>query len=102
MSYEGFEERICKTGHYLMQDVYQDTLTTCPICDAEWQWYSLVDQTNGYEPNNPSTWPAPTEIAGIEELWKEDKYKNRYCIERKLYRPVKGSRWREYKKWDPT
>jgi len=46
MSYEGYEQCICKNGHYFECDCRQDLV--CPICEEEQAWYNSVDETNYY------------------------------------------------------
>lgn len=49
MSYEGYEQHICKNGHYYVSEpsgYYSDT-PACPYCDAESAFCNSVDQTNG-------------------------------------------------------
>lgn len=46
MSYEGYEQVICKNGHYFERDCY-DHDALCPHCFAEAGWENSVDQTNG-------------------------------------------------------
>ena len=49
MSYEGFEQHLCKNGHYYCCEpsgYYCDT-TNCPDCGEESAFCNSVDQTNG-------------------------------------------------------
>ena len=45
MSYEGYNQYICKKGHYWTSDVY-DEVTKCPVCGTTPYWVNSVDQTN--------------------------------------------------------
>lgn len=49
MSYEGFTQRICETGHYLTLDCNEwgDDHDTCPYCNKPWAWTNMVNTTNG-------------------------------------------------------
>ena len=49
MSYEGYEEHICKNGHYFTSDpFYFDDVPNCPYCKVPAAWTNSVDQTNYY------------------------------------------------------
>ncbi len=45
MSFEGYEQLICKNGHYRIFDVYFVS-ETCD-CGAPWAMINIVDETNG-------------------------------------------------------
>lgn len=52
MSYEGYEQHICKNGHYFNNyDIYSvmfsDDPVKCSYCQAPSAWRNCVDQTNG-------------------------------------------------------
>ena len=94
MSYEGYEERLCKDGHYHAYDVYASFPIVCPTCSKDWAFYHGVDQTNGYEEGRDFTYPAKKDDAGFTDLWKEDHYGNKYASKQMKYKPVKGSAWR--------
>jgi len=48
MSYEGFDQYICKNGHYYFYGAgYFDDVPNCPYCGAESAFCNSVDQTNG-------------------------------------------------------
>lgn len=46
MSYEGYEQCICKNGHYYERDCWAED-AVCGTCKEESAWYNPVDQTNG-------------------------------------------------------
>jgi hypothetical protein len=51
MSFEGYYQRLCKNGHYHIQDaltaMYCGDETVCSVCHEPFIWENLVDQTNG-------------------------------------------------------
>ncbi len=47
MSYEGYVQCICKSGHYEEQpEPYGEELAPCCVCEADIAWANRVDQTN--------------------------------------------------------
>lgn len=57
MSYEGYEQLLCKNGHYHTADCRDDGMSRdpncipfnsvkCPDCGAEFVWMNSVDDTN--------------------------------------------------------
>ena len=52
MSYEGYEQLLCKKGHYWFADAYEffdladDERPMCPVCKTPVVWWNSVDQTN--------------------------------------------------------
>jgi hypothetical protein len=46
MSYQGYEQNLCKNGHYSTADRYMFSDHVCPICQGEIVWCNLVDETN--------------------------------------------------------
>lgn len=58
MSYEGYDQLICKKGHYWIQDSVMRFCSAdsdvanqkCPSCKEVVVWYNAVDLTNGCEP----------------------------------------------------
>lgn len=46
MSYEGYEEKLCKVGHYSSRDVYDYTSADKCHCGKEFVWSLSTDQTN--------------------------------------------------------
>lgn len=67
MSYEGYEQCICKNGHYFERDAYQDD-RPCPDCDEEAAWFNGVDQTNGEDAGFiPIEALDPFVITGIQQ-----------------------------------
>ena len=50
MSFEGYYQLLCPTGHYWSQDCYTKAdPSICPICGRAAVWENLVDTTNGNE-----------------------------------------------------
>jgi hypothetical protein len=53
MSYEGYEQLLCKNGHeFENHDIYNYNCNDpfshkCSICDVEVVWWNAVDTTNG-------------------------------------------------------
>ena len=45
MSFEGYEQFLCKNGHYWTSDVY-DRDNECPRCGELADWSHMVDTTN--------------------------------------------------------
>lgn len=45
MSYEGYEDRLCKNGHHWQKDVHGGH-NVCPHCRKKAVWANSVDQTN--------------------------------------------------------
>lgn len=48
MSYEGYEQKLCKKGHYWCDGVWE-VLDSCPTCKEPAVWSNSVDETNGFE-----------------------------------------------------
>jgi hypothetical protein len=90
MSYEGFEEYLCKSGHYATFDAYSEAPKQCP-CGEPWAYVHSVDETNGVVKGCPATRPAPKRKKGADDFWHEDHYGNRYATQRVRYRP--GKEW---------
>jgi len=51
MSYEGSIQRLCKNGHYNVQDamtaMYCGDEEKCSLCGEKFVWENQVDETNG-------------------------------------------------------
>ena len=49
MSYEGYDQVLCKHGHYETYDVYANDLVywRCSTCGHSAKWWNPVDLTNG-------------------------------------------------------
>lgn len=92
MSYEGYREYLCSSGHYWTADAYDDDLHECPHCGARMTHWHSVDATNGRDESDPNTMPAPKEAIGRDDKWALDHYGNRYAIPVPKYRPL--SQWR--------
>lgn len=84
MSFEGYEQRLCKNGHYEMFDVYDFVSKdeNCGVCKAEYVWYNLVDCTNEanvgrveLEIDKPDRYETTCEACGAQRLVEEETYK---------------------------
>lgn len=84
MSYEGYTQYVCITGHMGRCNCHETVPQFCSICNQAVTHEKSVDMTNGYEANNPHTHEAATEVIGEEQ----------YTMTRELHRPV-GTLWRE-------
>lgn len=58
MSFEGYEEYLCEVGHYATAGAWDAPVSICPTCHAPIVWHRVVDETNGIDPNDPTTMPA--------------------------------------------
>ncbi len=47
MSYEGYEQLLCASGHYWTEDVHYHGELTCNACKQPPVWRNDVDETNG-------------------------------------------------------
>lgn len=47
MSYEGYRQYLCPTGHYWTVDCYEVDDRNCPVCGRLECWHNSVDTTNG-------------------------------------------------------
>lgn len=47
MSFRGYTQHLCESGHYWTQDVPQSVSFHCPVCGKPPSWSNLVDTTNG-------------------------------------------------------
>lgn len=83
MSFEGYEEFLCKVGHYYQHDVYDSNKhKTCPRCNAGFVWTNIVDTTNGeHVKGDPSSFPASMIDAGVmtfapapNSVWRPTEY----------------------------
>ncbi len=92
MSYEGYREYLCRTGHFFTVDAYEDAPTTCPQCGEAIGYTHSVDVTNGPIEDQPSTLPGPKELIERQDDWRTDHYGNRYAIQIPIYRPL-GTEW---------
>ena len=45
MSYEGYEQHLCKNGHRFFCDCFEE-VGVCPVCEVESIWSNPVDETN--------------------------------------------------------
>lgn len=91
MSYEGCTEYLCGKGHYWNVDVYMEKdQEICPVCGGLPHYMHSINQTNGYEAGDPSTFSAATKQIGYEDEWREDHYGTRYAIKIPKYEPGTG------------
>lgn len=96
MSFEGTEERLCIIGHYHALNVYTGFPEKCPNCHSPWGYRHLIDHTNGYDEEDPSTYSAEREESGFDDDWHEDHYGNKYAVKILRYKPT-SNEWRIYK-----
>jgi hypothetical protein len=94
MSYEGTEEYLCEKGHYTAYDCNSGTPAECSICKAKIKYHHSVDETNGFDEEDPRTTSAPTLGIGFEDDWHTDHYGNLYALKVLLFSP-NSSEWRE-------
>lgn len=47
MSYEGYQQLLCKNGHLMNIDAYENAPFRCPDCNEPIVWWNGVDETNG-------------------------------------------------------
>ncbi len=88
MSYEGYREYLCETGHHFGHDCYDEDATECPYCGAPIAYWHSVDQTNGEDEDLPCTLPAPKHQVGGDDEWHVDHYGNRFANVRALWEPA--------------
>ena len=97
MSYEGITEVLCAKGHYQTYGCYQ-TYGPCGLhgCSELLVWAHDVDHTNGYNPEDPRTMPAPKVEIGWDDIPMVDHYGNKYFLKNLRFAPPpEGSRWRK-------
>ncbi|QIG77702.1 hypothetical protein EVB64_115 [Rhizobium phage RHph_TM61] len=86
MSYEGYGEYICLSGHYVKaRDIYDHPETECAICKSGMKYYHSVDVTNGYDETSAMSCDAPKIVIGSDDWWQTDHYDNRYAQRIHLY-----------------
>lgn len=74
MSYEGYQQLICKNGHYNTVDAY-DNIEVCQVCGEGFVWWNSVDVTNGsFEVNEKGEEVRIDGHINLEILQSED-----YC-----------------------
>lgn len=92
MSYEGREEYICNNGHYWMTgdsgSMFDDVVPTCPVCKTAAKYNCSIDDTNGYDSDNPYTYGGPKEIIDSVDIPHTDHYGNKYFTKLDLYKPL--------------
>lgn len=103
MSYEGSEEYICNKGHYSIRPCsysMDDDFTPC-FCGEPLVFTHSIDETNGYDEDNPATFNAPVKEIGFEVFEYTTKNGTQCREERALYAPD-SLEWKEYnpKKYD--
>ena len=67
MSYEGFEQVLCKNGHLREFDCWStvelfDPANVCPVCKEVWVYRNMVDETNGIIEDEPGTMRRKFEV----------------------------------------
>lgn len=92
MSYEGYLEYLCGSGHYMRRDCNADAPEKCRVCDAPITRWHSVDQTNGMIKGLSDTMPAPKQQIGSTDVWNVDHYGNRYAVSVPQYQPLEE--WR--------
>lgn len=110
MGYKGEEEFLCEQGHhhvinaaYFMYGGWPQDDTCkhneqgelrCNYCGSEMAWTHSIDYTNGSEPDQPDTNPAPLEEVGFTNVWHKDHLDNSYATKLFIYRPDENSDWK--------
>ena len=95
MSFEGFNQLLCKKGHYFNLDVYDARDIEdikCPVCKENVAWYNIVDVTNGsYEGDERIDGYIDLKIKTEEKTCKCSKCSNVHVVEVETYKiPKKG------------
>lgn len=68
MSFEGYTQKLCKIGHLICIDVYDENPDKCR-CGEVYVWENLVDETNGvYEEYDVNGEPIGERIDNYVEL----------------------------------
>ncbi len=109
MSYEGVEYYLCERGH--MSSVESMCLVygpvpknieagVCEVCDGKLEWHCSVDETNGYDENDPHTFVGEVKEIGFTDLWKNDHYGNEYAMKLTCFEPVDMNRWKPFGQWE--
>lgn len=63
MSFEGYMQYLCPEGHEFHVGAFEETDNdVCPHCGQLPVWCHTVDQTNGTNPEDPSTFDVPLVI----------------------------------------
>lgn len=80
MSWEGYEQVICKNGHYYNRNCMfgANEPEFCPYCSEEDAWRNIVDITNGSFDVNPITGEAER-IDGYIELEIDKPEETQQC-----------------------
>ena len=96
MSYEGRVEYLCLRGHYQVRDAFSDAPRQCGLYGCEELiWLSHdIDDTNGYDADDPSTCTAPKVPVGWDDVARQDHYHNKYFVKNERYVPAPGSKWK--------
>jgi hypothetical protein len=89
MSYEGYRELLCVTGHYSAYDAYDDASPVCGVCGQAFRYMHGVDQTNGHDASDPACCNAPVVELGFDDIWREDHYGNRFAMKVKRLAPAR-------------
>jgi hypothetical protein len=62
MSYEGYVEWLCESGHYMSVSCYDDNPVICSFCKKGMKYFHDVDETNGPDADDPRTFLGETEV----------------------------------------
>lgn len=93
MSYEGYEEYLCENGHYTTVQCYDFADCSNCSCGAKFVCQHSVDQTNGYDEEDDSTFAAAKVEIGWDDVTNQDHYGNIYYTKWMKYAPAKDSPW---------
>lgn len=92
MSYHGYSEYLCASGHHHRSDVYAATPVDCPLCDGPWIWHHRVDHPHSLSPSVPCV--ATVVALPPSEIWRTDPLGNRYIHTEPRYAPASQGPWR--------
>lgn len=91
MSFEGYTVLLCAEGHRSVKNAYwgeEEEENVCKVdnCGEPFVWFQTVDETNGYDPNDPRTYKKELEVIGFDDVWNMDHYGNKYAVKILKYR----------------
>jgi hypothetical protein len=104
MSYEGYAEFLCKSGHYWTMSYSEESflenrsapnIYTCPHCGLRPSMYHDVNETNGIDEDDPNTLPAKKKEIGFDDEWRIDHYGNKYAVKIIKFKPI-GKHWKNW------